>query len=1052
MLHERGVIAWMARNSVAANLLMWIVIAAGVNALFTITKEVFPSFPSEVLTITVPYPGSSPEEVEQGILIKIEEQIQDLVGIDEIISRASEGSGVVTVTVEPGTDIATFMNKVKLRIDGISSFPIDAEPAIIEERLQRTRAINLTLYGELSEHELKKLADKIRDDLLAVEGITQIDMVGSRDYEISIEISDAALQQYGLSFDQVVTAIRNQSKDLPGGKLRTDNAAITLRSIGQAYTADEFSVLTLINRPDGTRITLGDVAQVRDGFEDQPVLSELNQVHGISLQIDRVGEQDVLAISEQVKRYVAEQSQLLPAGVGISYWQDRTEILKSRINLMLSSAFQGMVLVLISLALLLELSLAIWVVVGLPFCVLGTIFVMDLAYVNLSINIVSLFGFILVLGILVDDAIVTAESAYTQLEEENEGVDSIIRGVKRVAVPTTFGVLTTIFAFMPLVLATEGIARFFSVMAPVIIVALLFSLLETKLILPAHLRHIKIRRSHKEGADKEAAKGAMAVFRRAQHYCSGKMQSFAEQRYQPALEWALRYRYITLAFFVAILILALGLVQSGIVRQVFFPSVPSDSMSVTMTLPQGSSYKLTHDYAYRIEKAAMALNQHYHQISGSDVDVVRQIYTLSESDTQAEIRVELINSTERSITSVEIARWWREKIGELPGIKSFTIDANAGHAGIPIDIELQSADLEQLRLASEDIRKQLLLFDGVFDVRDTFDAGGPEIDVQVTPEGEALGLGQAELARQVRQAFFGAEVQRIQRGRHEVRVYVRFPEDERNSLETLRQMWVQLPDGRKVPFEVVGRAIERSGVSAINRIDRRRVVNVQADVDKLKVSPGDVIATINSDILPEVLQRFPAVKYRFTGEEEARAENIASLSTGVLVMLMIIYAALAIPLRSYGLPLIIMSVIPFGVVGAILGHLLLGQDVSIISIVGIIALSGIVVNDSLVLVDYINHRYRSGSSWHEAIKEAGKRRFRAVILTSVTTFAGLLPIQLERSIQAQFLKPMAVSVAFGVLFATVVTLILVPVLCYIAEDVKLWFRRCTGKYSKPLSE
>ena len=460
-----------------------------------------------------------------------------------------------------------------------------------------------------------------------------------------------------------------------------------------------------------------------------------------------------------------------------------------------------------------------------------------------------------------------------------------------------------------------------------------------------------------------------------------------------------------------------------------------------MSMPQGTSYELTHDYALRIEKAAMALNQHYRQVTGTQQDVVRQIYTLSDADTSARITVELINSTERSITSVEIAKWWREKIGDLPGVKSFTIDANAGHAGIPIDIELQSNNLDQLKQASEDIRKQLILFDGVFDVRDTFDAGGPEIDVQITKEGEALGLGQAELARQVRQAFFGAEIQRIQRGRHEVRVYVRFPEQERNSVETLHSMWVQLPDGRKVPFNVVGRAMERSGVSTINRIDRRRVVNVQADVDKTKVAPSDVLASIDSEVLPNILAKYPDVKYRYTGEEEQRQKNMASLMTGVAVVVVMIYAALAIPLKSYTLPFIIMSVIPFGMVGAIAGHLLLGKDLSIISIIGIIALGGIVVNDSLVLVDHINHRVLQGSDWRTAVKEAGQRRFRAVILTSVTTFAGLLPIQLERSIQAQFLKPMAISVAFGVLFATVVTLILVPVLCYIIDDLKIVFKQ-----------
>ncbi|MGK0440927.1 MAG: multidrug efflux pump subunit AcrB [Pseudohongiellaceae bacterium] len=993
----------------------------------------------------MPYPGSSPEEVEEGILVKIEEEIQDLVGIDKIYSRASEGGGVVTVEIEPGIEMSGFLNKIKLRVDGISSFPLDSEPPIIEERLSRTRAINLTLFGDLNEHALKKLADDIRDDLLAIPGITQIELVGARDYEISIELSDAELNRYGLTFDEVVTAIRSQSRDLPGGKLRTDGGSVTLRSIGQAYTAEEFSVLTLLTRENGTRITLGDVAQVSDSFTDQPVLSQLNQTHGITLRVDRVGEQDVLAISEAVKQYVADKKRQLPEGIGVSYWRDRTEILKSRINLMLKSAFQGMVLVVIFLALLLELSLAFWVVMGLPFCILGALFVMNLSAINLSINIVSLFGFILVLGILVDDAIVTAESAYAKLEEENDGINSIIRGVKRVAVPTIFGVLTTIFAFMPLVLATEGIARFFSVMAPVIIFALLFSLIETKLILPAHLKNIRIKRQRRD--ELPSGYSPAALFKRAQYFSTTKMKSFAENQYQPFLDVALAYRYITLAVFIAVLILSVGFVKSGIVRQVFFPSVPSDSMSVSMTMPQGSAYQLTHQYASRVEQAAMALNEHYHEISGSSVDVVRQIYTLSDTDTSAYITVELINSTERSITSVEMAKWWRDKIGVLPGVKSFTIDANAGHAGIPIDIELQSQNLDQLRLASEEIRKQLQLFEGVFDIRDTFDAGGPEIDVQITKQGEALGLGQTELARQVRQAFFGAEVQRVQQGRHEVRVYVRFPEQERNSIETLHNMWVSLSDGRKIPFNVVGRAIERTGVSTINRIDRRRVVNVQADVDKVSVSPATVIATLDKDVLPGILQRYPDVKYRYTGETEQRQKNMLSLFTGAAVVLVVIYAALAIPLKSYGLPLIIMSVIPFGVVGAILGHLLLGQDLSIISIIGMIALSGIVVNDSLVLVDHINQRVTGGSDWRQAVKEAGQRRFRAVILTSITTFAGLLPIQLETSIQAQFLKPMAVSVAFGVLFATVVTLVLVPVLCFIVDDLKQLLRRSSTQYS-----
>ncbi|WP_101757657.1 efflux RND transporter permease subunit [Oceanicoccus sp. KOV_DT_Chl] len=481
---ETGIIAWMARNPVAANLLMLVVMVAGIQSIFTITKEVYPTFSNEMITITVPYPGSSPVEVEQGILIKIEENIQDIVGIEEIVSTASEGSGVVTVEFDPGTDMSAAINKIKVRVDSINSFPANAEPPIIEEVLNRPRVINLTLYGELDESQLKNLADEMRDELLALPGITQVEVSGSRDYEIAVEVSNVSLRQYGLQFDDVVNAVRNQSKDLPGGKLRTDSGTISLRSMGQAYTAQEYSDLTLINRPDGTRVRVGDVATVIDGFEDQPLLRRLNGRSGITLKIMRVGKQSALETSDRVYRYAENVSQRLPAGVEVSVWADRIKILESRMNLLLKSAAQGVLLVMITLTLFLQTTVAFWVVMGLPFCILGTLLVMSFPAVDLSINILSLFGFILVLGILVDDAIVTGESAYHQLEQEGEGVESIIRGVKQVAVPTIFGVLTTILAFMPLLLLKEGIGHLFSFTGPVIIICLLFSLVETKLIYP----------------------------------------------------------------------------------------------------------------------------------------------------------------------------------------------------------------------------------------------------------------------------------------------------------------------------------------------------------------------------------------------------------------------------------------------------------------------------------------------------------------------------------------------------------------------------------------
>lgn len=693
----------------------------------------------------------------------------------------------------------------------------------------------------------------------------------------------------------------------------------------------------------------------------------------------------------------------------------------------------------ITLALFLQLSLAFWVVMGLPFCFLGALFMMNFQAMDLSVNIISLFGFILVLGILVDDAIVTAESAYHQLEIEGKGIESIIRGVKKVAIPTTFGVLTTILAFFPVTQLDEGIGRLFSVAAPVVIICMLFSLVETKLILPAHLRHVRL------SSDAPSNNRAMAAFQSLQASVTRGLNSFIETRYRPVLSWSVNRRYVSLALFIGVFILSLYLVPAGWLRMVFFPNIPSDIIIVELEMPQGTPYQRTHDYALVMEGAAMAVNDRYRRDTGIDQDVVASLMTTSPTDTTATIYAELIPSTERDITSVELARWWRESLGDLTGVKALTIDANAGRASIPIDVELQSTNLESLRLAAESIKSSLVQFQGVFDVRDTFDAGGPEVDIRVTREGQSLGLGQAELARQVRQAFFGAEIQRVQRGRHEVRVYARFPESERDSLQTLRNMWVQLPDGTKVPFNVVGEIHETTGISVINRIDRRRVVNVQADVNKSLMEPGQVLKVLEREVIPQVLADYPEVNYRFTGEAEEQAETTQSLMLTGLVMIMLVYAALAIPLKSYTQPLLIMSVIPFGVVGALIGHLLMGKDISIISIIGMVALSGVVINDSLVLVDYINQRVRDGVEWTEAVLQSGERRFRAVILTSATTFMGLLPIQLETSIQAQFLKPMAISIAFGVLFSTVVTLLLVPVLCFVARDGQLLLARLKQK-------
>lgn len=1037
MNQERGLIAWMAYNPVAANLLMLMIMLGGLLGLNGLTREVFPTFPSESLTVTVPYPGSSPEEVEEGILLKIEEAIQDIVGIRKIYALAEEGVGVVTVELDPGTSLEKVLGQVKMRIDGIASFPVDAEEPIVEEILSLTRAMRITLSGALDENERQQLADQIRDEILSLHGITQVEIVGTRDYEISIEVSDSALRQYGLRFDTVVNALRSQSRDLPGGTLRTRDQAITLRSIGQAHTGADFAGLVLLQRADGTRITVADVATVSDGFSDQPMLSRMNSRDSVTLMVNRIDQQNILEMAAQLHRYVASKQADLPPGVELVAWSDRSETLTGRIDLLLRNAAQSAVLVFLTLALFLDLSLAFWVIAGIPFAVLGTFLVLHGLDTGVSINVVSLFGFILVLGILVDDGIVTAESAYTELERENQGVDSIIRGVRKVAVATVFGTLTTVIAFTPFLFLEEGFARFLWQISPVVILSLFFSLLETKLILPAHLRHQKIVRYN----DSVVLSPLLHRIQKVRAWFARQLKDFSENQYRSLLELAIRERYLTIATFIGVLIIVIALLPAGVLRFVFFPNVPSDFIVVDLQMPEGTSYLKTHEYARQIEQAVWAMSSRYEKEAGNGVPAIRQMLVLSEKDNQAVFTLELIPSTERDMTSVELADWLRQSIGTLSGIRSLFIDASAGPQSMPLDVELAGSNLDNLRLATEQLKKALQNFDGVFDVRDTFNAGGSELDIRITPEGTALGLGQVELARQVRQAFFGAEVQRLQRGRHEVRVYVRFPRVDRTTPQSLRAMWIDLPDGRKVPLAVVAEIQERIGVSTINRLNRQRVVNIQANLDKATIEPGQVIATLEQTVIPELLASYPGVTYRFAGEAEQQAKTTQTLWTALAVVLLLIYAALAIPLRSYGQPLVIMAVIPFAVVGAFLGHLILGKEINVLSIVGIIGLIGISVNDSLVLVDYINHKVSEGMPLRDAAHSAGIRRFRAVILTSATTFMGLLPIQLERSIQAQFVKPMAISIAFGVLFSTFVTLLLVPILFHVIEDWRGWCRR-----------
>ena len=1043
-IENSGPIGWMASNPIAANLLFVLAILMGFIAIKELPKEVFPSFPPEQVTVTVPYPGSSPEEVERGILIKVEEAVRDVIGIKEIRSVARESVGIVTVQMLPGSDMSKAVNEIKMRVDSIAAFPLDAEKPIVAETIFRGGGIFVTVSADMDIASLKELTYQVREELLQLDNVTEISMMGDRDYEISIEVSQQDMERYGLTFNEVSAAIRKNSRDLPGGQMRTDNGTIKLRSESQAYTGPEFEKLPLIARPDGTFIFIGDVAKVIDGFNEKPVLSVMDGKPAITLMVQQVGDQDVLQIAQEVRDYVDIKRGNLSAGVTLSTWVDQTRILQSRIDMMLDNALQGAALVVIVLALFLDLTLAFWVILGVPFAMMATLGSIYVLGMPVSINILSVFAFILVLGILVDDGIVTAESAYARLQEERKGLVSVVGGVRRVAVSTTFGALTTMIAFMPTLLIEEGFGRALSQLGPVVIFCILFSLVETKLILPSHLRHVNLEKKER---------GWLKPFYRVQNACAGNLLRFAHGPYKRTLDWAVSHRYTTLSIFLAGFIIVAAFIPSGWVRFVFFPVVPSDFINANLDMPEGTSWRETYKLADRIQNAALAMDEKHKAADPMGRSAIKNLFMISGSDTSAQVLMELTPSEERDIDAVKLSNWLREALGPIEGARSFIINETAGPPGLaPLEVELSGKNLDKLRMAAEQVKIGLQSIDGVFDVRDSFNAGGTEFNIQVTPEGQSLGLGNVDLAAQVRQAFYGMEVQRVQRGRDEIRVFVRLDRADRSMLGAINDLWISLPNGTSVPFPVVGRIEEYSGLSVINRIDMRRVVSVSANFDKSKVEPGEVLNILRSQTIPEVNDNFPDVRIDFGGEAEQQSNTSDTLGLATLFVMILIYSALAIPLKSYGQPLLIMSVIPFGVVGAFAGHFIMGFDLSIISIIGIIGLIGVVVNDSLVMVDFINHYKAAGHGWREAVMKAGPTRFRAVFLTSLTTFVGLAPIQLERSLQAQFVKPMATSLAFGILFSTVVTLVLIPVLYFVAKDLQHWAKRLIGMESNHFKE
>jgi multidrug efflux pump subunit AcrB len=1042
-------IKWFARHRVAANLLMVAIMVGGLFTLPRITREVFPDITPDLVTVRVVYPGATPQEVEETIVERIEEAIEGVAGIRRILSSSSEDAALVTAELFTDADPQRALNEIENRVAAIPSFPEQAERPIVERPLVRRQVINVAVSGAVGERTLKEVAERVRDEIAALDGITQVDLANVRADEISIEVSETALRQYRLTFDEVANAVRRFSIDLSGGSLKTQGGEIRLRTLGQARNESEFEAIVLRSRADGTQLTIGDVAVVRDGFEDSDREARFDGEPTALVRVFRVGDQSALAISEAVKTYVEQASAGLPAGVHLETWDDDARVLRGRIDTLVRNARSGLLLVLLALTLFLRPRLGFWVAAGIPVAFLGALWVMPAA--DVSLNVVSLFAFILVLGILVDDSIIVGENVYARQEADPEDpVGAAVKGTREVAIPVTFGVLTTVVAFAPL-LFVPGAAGEIWRQIPV------FSLVKCFFVLPAHLGHASRVRLR---APAKLRRCGSAVLDRV----GTGLERFVERRYTPLLDGVLRARWTMLALSLAAVLVAVGAVGGGWIRQTFFPPVEGDEVVASFVLPPGSPFAHTRRAVAQLEAAAQEVRLELERAEGGPIvehvlasagenptrNNPRGSFAAAAASNTGSVQVALTSAEERDVTAAEFARRWRRAAGVVPDAEELSFSSSLFNAGDPIDIELRGDDVEVLRSVAADVREELATYPGVRDVRDSFRAGKEELELRLRPDAAPLGLSVADLAQQVRQAFYGEEVQRISRDGEDVKVMVRYPTGGRDSRGDFENLRIRTPAGDEVPLSVVAEVRRVEGPASIRRADGERVVNVVADVDIERTSAAEVLGDLQAHVLPELLG--PAgVRYSLEGEQREQRESLSGLGRNLAFALFVIFALLAVPLRSYAQPLVVMSTIPLGAVGALGGHALLGLPLSFSSVVGMVALAGVLVNDSLVLVDWANRRRRDGLDVEAALRQAGRSRFRPIFLTSLTTCLGLTPLLLERSVQAQFLIPMAVSIAFGVAAATVISLLVVPAAYLALEDLKRLGSRAAAVALRPTS-
>jgi multidrug efflux pump subunit AcrB len=1063
---------WSIRNNVTINLIMVFIIVAGMFTVVKMRREMFPQFSLDLIHVGVVYPGASPEEVEEGICIKIEEEIEGIDGIDRTIATASESFGEVLVELKADADARRVLDEIKAEVDRIDTFPEEAEEPVVTEVLKRDPTISVAVYGDLPEKVLRRYAENIRDDLLEAEpldskgktalqqllnqliksitikqpdSITQIDLIGVRDYEIAVEVSEENLRRFNITFDQVSDAVRAGSIDLAGGTIKTEQGEVLVRTKGQRYFGTEFEEIPLITLNDGTVVRLGQVATVIDGFKDTDLKTRFNGKPAAIVQVNRTSEQDVIEIAKIVKDYVRNQSGSLPEGVQLAIWGDLSAMVQERIDLLLRNGIQGITLVFLALALFLNFRLAFWVSFGIPISFMGAFLALN--FLDQTVNMISLFAFIMTLGILVDDAIIVGENIFTHYTRGKKPSAAVIDGLKEVGGPVLMAVTTTMVAFSPLLFISGIMGKFIAVMPMAVIAILGVSLIEALVILPAHLDHALKRSERKRGR-------FIRMHERLRSKVETGLNFVIERLYAPAIKYVVKNRYFTFSIGIGVLIISLGIIRGGYVPFVFFDKGESDWIIADISYPLGTPFSVTEESIEHIESKAFELNSVFADFSEANGALVQNSFALvgliprrdwkppEFGNHVGEIWIELASSETRvNISTGDILNQWRRSIGEIPGVDSLTFATlEGGPAGSPIAIQLSGNDFDQLQQAAEEIKKELRTYPGLFDITDNFKPGKQEKKIKIKEGARSLGITMRDVARQVRQAFYGDEALRIQRGRDDIRVLVRYADSDRRSLSGFEEMRIRTADGREIPLEEVASVSHGRAYSVVHRVDRKRTITVVSDLDEDVANANQIVAGLKVGFLPNLVARYPGISYNLEGQEKETQKSLDSIKSGYILAMMGIFLLLAYQFRSYIQPVIIMLAIPFGLIGAILGHLIMGMHFTMISIFGIVALSGIVVNDSLILIDFINRAIRSGVKIDEAVIQSGKARFRPVLLTSVTTIAGLFPLLLERSFQAQFLVPMAVSICFGLLAATVLTLLYVPALYLIVRDITKVFK------------